>query len=372
MFSFNNVDAETEYIKNFVKNRQANKKQQEENLDEENNNNQESSSSNDDTFVSNQVTLYKDGATTTAQANLRPGESESELDRKLRDGWSRSPQRGAGTSNTGASSVVGFETALATARSLYAFFPESVIRKYAEAWIKYDDTQLAIAETRNSSEWKSEFGFLRREDGSLIMSEAEAMSAKASYAETLSEVGITDTQQFNKKFEDLIAGEVSAAEFQQRVDLVYSQVVNQIPEVERLYRDRYGINIDQPTIFGALVDPDISDKVLRGDIQTLQLQAQASTRGFTQSFARFEELRKAGLTVDTARQLYETAQPTIELAETVGRELDISTLEEAALGDVASQRRLQRIQAEIQSEIGGADLGAARTRTGEIVGLVED
>jgi hypothetical protein len=121
-----------------------------------------------------------------------------------------------------------------------------------------------------------------------------------------------------------------------------------------------------------LVDPDISDKVLRGDIQTLQLQAQASIRGFTQSFTRFEELRKAGLTVDAARQLYETAQPTIELAESIGRELDVSTLEEAALGDVASQRRLTRIQAEIQSEIGGADLGAARARTGEIVGLVEE
>ena len=200
MFPFNNVDAETEYIKNYVKNQQANNNANTTNNNNNNsnnnnnNNNEESSSSSNDTFVSNQVTLYKNGATTTAQANKRPGESESELDRKLRDGWSRSPQKGAGTSNTGASSVVGFETALATARSLYAFFPESVLRKYAEAWIKYDDTQLAIAETRNSSEWKSEFGFLRREDGSLIMSEAEAMSAKASYAETLSDVGITHTQ----------------------------------------------------------------------------------------------------------------------------------------------------------------------------------
>ncbi len=166
--------------------------------------------------------------------------------------------------------------------------------------------------------------------------------------------------------------DIIAAEFNKELYLVYNQVVNQIPEVERLYRERYNIDVDQPTIFGALIDDEISDKVLRGDIQTLQLQAQASIRGFTQSFARFEELRKAGLTVDTARQLYETAQPTIELAESVGRELDISTLEEAALGDVASQRRLQRIQAEIQSEIGGADLGAARARTGEIVGLVEE
>lgn len=273
---------------------------------------------------------------------------------------------------SGPSNEVQFQNALSIARSLFAFFPESVIRKYAQAWIKYDDTNLALAETRNSSEWKAEFGFLRRPDGSLIMSEAEAMSAKASYAETLKEVGITDTEQFKTKFNDLIAGEVSAAEFQQRVDLVYNQVVDQIPEVERLYRERYGLNIDQPTIFGALVDPDISDKVLRGDIQTLQLQAQASIRGFTQSFARFEELRKAGLTTEAAAQIYETAQPVMSLAEKVGRELDITTLEEAAIGDVSSQRRLQRVQAEIQSELGGFDIGAARTTTGEITGLIED
>ena len=204
------------------------------------------------------------------------------------------------------------------------------------------------------------------------MSEAESLSVKASYTETLREVGITDAEPFDSKFNDLISGEVSAAEFQQRVDLVYNQVVNQIPEVERLYRERYNIDVDQPTIFGALIDDEISDKVLRGDIQTLQLQAQASIRGFTKSFARFEELRKAGLTTQQATQLYEQAQPLIDLASNVGRELDITTLEEAALGDVSASDNLKRIEAEIASSLGGPDLGAARTRTGEISGLIAD
>jgi hypothetical protein len=371
----NRPSSETEYIKQFVK-------AQQQRLQEE----KAAAASNvpvtsslitepvvvNDPFVSNQVTIYKDGQVSTAQANKRPGESESELDRKLRDGWSTTKPSGGASGGAMQTSDAQMQSALSIARSLFAFFPESVIRKYAQAWIKYDDTNLALAETRNSSEWKAEFGFLRRPDGSLIMSEAEAMSAKASYSETLKEVGITDTEQFKTKFNDLIAGEVSAAEFQQRVDLVYNQVVDQIPEVERLYRERYGLTIDQPTIFGALVDPDISDKVLRGDIQTLQLQAQASIRGFTQSFARFEELRKAGLTTEAAAQIYETAQPVMSLAEKVGRELDITTLEEAALGDVTSQRRVQRVQAEIQSELGGFDIGAARTTTGEITGLIAD
>ena len=277
------------------------------------------------------------------------------------------PSTGGGPSTT-----VTNEAAMAIARSLFSFFPEAVLKEYAKAWVKYADPQLAIAEVRTTSAWENEFGYLKRDDGTLIMSEGEALSTQASYRETLQEVGITDTEQFNQKFKDLVSGEVSAAEFQQRVDLVYNQVIDQIPEVERLYRERYGLDIDAPTVFGALIDPDISDKVLKGDIQTLQLQAQASIRGFTQGFARFEELRKAGLTAERAGQLYEAAQPTMQLAQGIGRELDIKTLEDAALGDTSAQKRVQRVQAQIQSEYGGLDIGAARTRTGEIVGLVED
>ena len=286
-------------------------------------------------------------------------------------GYSTDSSVAADAQQESASNKPNTDAAMAVARSLFSFFPEAVLKDYANAWIKYDDAQLAIAETRTKPAWKAEFGYLQRDDGSLIMSEAEALSTKASYAETLGEVGITDTTQFSTKFNDLITGEVSAAEFQQRVDLVYNQVVDQIPEVEKLYRDRYGIEIDQPTIFGALIDPDISDKVLKGDIQTLQLQAQASIRGFTQSFARFEELRKAGLTTEQAAQVYEQATGFIEAASTVGREVELETLEEAALGDVTSQQRLQRISSEIQSQ-GGIQLGSAQTQSGEITGLIED
>ncbi len=276
------------------------------------------------------------------------------------------------TTSNGSSSSVTNEAAMAIARSLFSFFPEAVLKEYAKSWVKYADPQLAIADVRTTTAWENEFGYLKREDGTLIMSEGEALSTKASYKETLQEVGITDTEQFNQKFKDLVSGEVSAAEFQQRVDLVYSQVVDQIPEVERLHRERYNINIDAPTVFGALIDEDISDKVLKGDIQTLQLQAQASIRGFTQNFARFEELKKAGLTVQQASQLYEAAQPTMELAENIGRELDITTLEEAAIGDVKASQRLSRVQAEAQTELGGVSVGAAKTRSGKITGLVEE
>jgi len=41
--------------------------------------------------VNNQVTIYKDGSVSTAQEGRREGEEQSELNRKLADGWSLTP-----------------------------------------------------------------------------------------------------------------------------------------------------------------------------------------------------------------------------------------------------------------------------------------
>lgn len=51
---------------------------------------------------------------------------------------------------------------------------------------------------------ENEFGHLKRPDGSLRMSELESLSVKATYKETLSEVGITDFKDFEDNFNILI------------------------------------------------------------------------------------------------------------------------------------------------------------------------
>jgi hypothetical protein len=255
--------------------------------------------------------------------------------------------------------------------ALYSFLPEAVIDEFAKQWSKSGNADLAIAATRQTSPWKDNYGYLVRDDGSLIMSELNASSTIATYKQTLGEVGIADFQDFEDDFKTLITGEVSGEEFQRRVDVVYAGVKDQIPEVERLFREQYNINVGEATIFGALVNPKIQDKILAGDIATIQLQAEASSRGFTTTFARFQELRQAGLTQQQARGLYESAGDILSAASSVGRDLDVSTLEDAALGDTTATNRLRRLQAEIQSQ-GGATLGAASSTLGEITGLIEN
>lgn len=319
--------------------------------------------------VDNQVTIYKNGQVQTAQEGVRKNDPNgvSELNRKLADGWSTTPP--ATTSAPSAptrSADEGYEIG----KALYSFLPENVLREFSRQWVKSGDPAIAIGATRNSKSWQDKFGYLKREDGSLIMDELSALSTIATYKQTLGEVGILDYTEFEDDFETMIAGEVSGAEFQQRIDTVYAGVVNQIPEVERLFRERYNVNLNQPTIFAALINPKIQDKVLAGEIETIQLQAEATSRGFSTSFARFQKLKNLGLTKKQARDLYESAGSIMRQADTIGRDLQLETLEQAAIGDIAAQRRLQRVQAELESQQ-GLTLGAAK-KGDEFTGLIAD
>ena len=274
---------------------------------------------------------------------------------------------GDNTGTTGSSIDYGFGTGLSIARGIYGFMPEAVINEFAKAWSKTGNADLAIAATRQTKPWKDSFGYLLRDDGSLVMSELDAVATIATYKSTLSEIGITDFKDFENQFKQLITSEVSGLEFQQRIDTVYSGVVEQIPEVEALFRDRYGIALDQPTIFGALINPDIQDKVLAGEIKTLQLQAQAEARGFSTTFSRFDELRKLGLTQEKAATLYESAQDIMQSARGVGRTLDITTLEEAAIGDIESRKEVEAAAREAISE--SAFITGSRKKGDRITGL---
>ena len=280
-------------------------------------------------------------------------------------GYSRDPQVSASTS---ASVTYDRQEGLQTAQSLYSFFNQDLLNEYANNWVTTGDATRSIGMLRQSAVWEKEFGYLKRDDGSLIMSELDAVSNIASYKNTLFEYNIKDFTLFEDKFKDLISTEVSPLEFQQRIDLVYNQVIDDIPKVKELFARDYGIEATDDAIFGALINEDVEQGLLSNQITTLQIEAEAAAAGFNTSFARFETLRREGLTREKARTLYRNAQGLIDAASTVGRELDLSTLEGAALGDVQATKRLQRTQADIFAQQ-GATLGAAK-KGDEVTGLI--
>ena len=275
---------------------------------------------------------------------------------------------GGGSST--ATSDAQYAAAMDKARVLFQFFPEEVLKEFANKWVEFGDEDLAIAAARTTPAWEKEFGYLKRPDKTLIMTEIEAMAAKASYRETLAEVGIADTSQFEDDFNELIKGEVKATEFQARIDLVYDAVKDNIPQVEQMFRDRYQIDTDAPTIFAALISPTINDKLLKGDLKTIGVGAEGVKAGFTRTFAEFEALRKAGMTQTQARQMYSGAQSVIDVgARAGGRDIDISVVEQAALGSKEAQETLTLAAAETQGQ--SSMIGGARKKDGKVTGLLE-
>lgn len=281
---------------------------------------------------------------------------------------------GGGGGNTGGGQSSGPEYSLAeglaTAQSLFSFFEDDMLNEYAKNWAVYGDADIAIGLTRQSKVWDKYFGYLKREDGTLIMSEIDAMSNIYSYKATLGEYGIEDTSMFKKQFEDLIVNSVAPIEFEERVSTIYNEVIDDIPEVQRLYAEQFGISADRTAIFGSLLNKDIEDGLLANQIDTLQLQAEGTSRGFSTSFERAKELRLRGLDRKTAKSLYSTAGQTISGFQSIGRDVTVSTLEEAALGDVRMINRLKRYESEYLSKQ-GRQLGAAK-KDDEIVGLIAD
>jgi len=255
-------------------------------------------------------------------------------------------------------------------KSMFSFFNQDLLDEYANNWVTTGDATQAIGLTRNSAVWEKEFGYLRRADGSLIMSEIDALSNIASFKNTLFEYDIKDTTLFESKFKDLVKTEVSPLEFQQRIDLVYNQVIDDIPAVKELFAREYGIEVDDSAILGALIDDDVEQGVLSNQISTLQIEAEAAAAGFTTTFSKFEDLRRRGLDRAKARTLYRSAADIMQAARTVGRELDLETLESAALGETEATKRLKRTQADIIASQ-GTTLGAAK-KGDEVLGLIAD
>lgn len=269
---------------------------------------------------------------------------------------------------SGDTSGADFKYAMAIANTLYSFMPANVVKKFAEGYVKYaGDKDLALAYTRNTKEYQDEFSYLMNDDGTLKMTEIEAIGVMESYKNTLSEVGINDFSDFTEKFKQMV-GTTSPLEFQQRIDFVYNNVIDKIPEVKELFATQMGIEADNATIFASLINPDVEDKVLTGTIETVNIAAEATSRGFGYSFAKFNKLKKQGMNVESARKLYETAGDFMTYARTIGRELDLETLEAASLGDLASTNRIKRIESELISTY-GLNLGAAQ-KDGKVTGLI--
>ena len=267
-----------------------------------------------DDAESYQVTVsLPSGFTTTANALTRAGESSSELERLLageipgREGYEGATDIFAGgggliseaekkarellaeftTQNArrnvysppSADVSPAFEDAneeyvptFDEAMNLYPYYPENLIRKILDVWTDTGEISIALSEARASDDFEKSFPGIKRPDGSLRMTEIEYLETKDYMQDALRTYNLNPGV-FDQEIATAISGDVSAREFEGRLQFAYNQLFDNIPQVKEIYMQQNGIDLSDEAIFAMFLSPELSESVLQNQILVSQISA---------------------------------------------------------------------------------------------------
>jgi len=261
-----------------------------------------------------------------------------------------------------------------------SWLPSELIDQYVNEWVRSGQSELAWAVVRTSKPYDQYFPSIRREDGTLRMSEQDYMSHKDAFQRELRQWGL-NPELFEGRHEDLIRGEVSAQEFRQRIDAKATGVLQNLPEIRQRFGEFYGIeDLSDEALIASALDPDVGRAVLQGRITAAQISGEAQRFGFDRGREASERLVQAGGLDEQmrAREFYAGAARAVprmerfsERFETGRPSFGIEQYEEAGLfGTTELQRRMRRLHASEMSmfqqgpsvamEQGGAFTGLGR------------
>ena len=172
-------------------------------------------------------------------------------------------------------------------------------------------------------------------------------------------------------FADLITGDVSPAELQNRIQNGYRKVAEADPEVKRQMRQLY--NVDDAGLAAYFLDPERATPVLEAQARAAQIAARGREQGNIQvSRMTAEELVSRGFTEQQAQEAFQRMNLLGGLYQEMTGEEMLTEAEKigASFGyDVEAQKRLaERQRARVAEFQGGG--GFART-TGATSGTVE-
>ena len=112
------------------------------------------------------------------------------------------------------------EEFLRKAQALYPNMPPAILNLFAGKWAETKDPNIAISEVRQTQLYKDNFPGNVLPNGQVRFDEVTYQGLKESYIGTLAEFGLpraTTEQLLNERFTGLIEGNVSAREFEQRI-----------------------------------------------------------------------------------------------------------------------------------------------------------
>ena len=262
------------------------------------------------------------------------------------------------------------------AKALYPYLDERLVRIYLDKFNESGNERLAIAEMRADPLTAEVYPGIKRDDGSLRMTEQEYIAAKDNMRASLRDYNLNATE-FEDDMTSAISGDVSPLEFKQRLDAGYEGVVNNIPQVKQAYLDNFGIDLPDESIFAMFVSPTVAKNILEGNIRASQVIGEAEVAGFGNISAQVaQSLSQQGLTQEAARKGFGAASLSLmgiqSSAASQGRESVTASeyVQATQLGNAEELQNLQNIITQIETE-SSLSTGAAKAQTGEVVGLTE-
>lgn len=163
----------------------------------------------------------------------------------------------------------------------------------------------------------------RIKNGLRALSEGEYIQLEDQYQNILRNYGLPKSY-YEKDdigrqvgFENFIAGDVSPAEVEDRLQLGINRVKNAAPEVEQTLRQFYP-GITQGDILAYTLDPQRALTDIQRKVQAAEIGAEAVRAGLSQSVGYAEELQRYGVTKETAQQGFQAIAGFLPRASQLG------------------------------------------------------
>jgi hypothetical protein len=182
-----------------------------------------------------------------------------------------------------------------TARALFPAAPDGFIRAFAVEFTRFADqpngVQLALAATRGHPDYNVWFPGNLREDGTARVGEADYWTVREGYESQVRKLGLDPSLFTDDQYVSLLTGDVSVAEWGQRVAGMARDVLSRAGEFRSYFSELYGIQ-------GAS-DQAILAWAFNNNYDALQRQVGQATVGFE------GELRDFDISLQLASSLFD-------------------------------------------------------------------
>lgn len=263
---------------------------------------------------------------------------------------------------------------LGDAQALFPYFPGNILNIILDSWVDTGSIDLAIAQGRASEDYAKTFPGIKREDGSLRMTEIQYLEVKDAMKDSLRNYNL-NPDIFQNEIIDAIQGDVDIQEFQGRLQFGYEQLINNRDVVLEVYRAEYGMDLTEEALFAMFISPEIATSVLENQILVSQILAEAEVADITLGKSTVQDFISAGISQEQARSLFRETEQLSGLtgvAAQMGQDLSEEDIASGLAGLSPEQLSLIKSAEARSASQSSIQAGAATTQAGQVTGLIEE